>query len=430
MTLLPSTRRGTWLLATAAWAGLSAAAWFVVPVLPRVEWRDLPDGHVVVSILPVGPTIVMHKVPGMGFPEGPVVTLNVNSGRRLDLFDTDGSLPGFQLSPDGLWVLLHDPKGIRLLDAKSGAAVAPEITDAKTAMFGDPTFSPDGSLLAYADGINGRPVIRIFDLGARQSAAVLPDAIPPVAFDHGCHRLACRAQVGEDYEGRVLDWPGGSVRWHLPVQPWDWCEFSPAGDRLFRFGFVGSKVQVCCVNLVTGQSAWELPPEGPSCLPGDKSQFFIANIADGRESVSVRDARTGQLLGRITLNPGETLAAAYDWASPTAAAVLASSQEPTDRLGQWMEKAAPWLGVHAASGRIRLLDIFTGGTICVFPGGGGEGSFLPDGSVMLERRGIIQIWDIPPRKPLTWFACAAVVIALPLAGLAWRRTRRLRREVA
>jgi hypothetical protein len=41
-----------------------------------------------------------------------------------------------------------------------------------------------------------------------------------------------------------------------------------------------------------------------------------------------------------------------------------------------------------------------------------------------------HIWDMPPRKPLPWFALAAAVLALPLAGLAWRRSRRLRREVA
>ena len=33
----------------------------------------------------------------------------------------------------------------------------------------------------------------------------------------------------------------------------------------------------------------------------------------------------------------------------------------------------------------------------------------------------IGIWELPPRKPLTWFALVAAILALPLAGLAWRR---------
>jgi hypothetical protein len=36
------------------------------------------------------------------------------------------------------------------------------------------------------------------------------------------------------------------------------------------------------------------------------------------------------------------------------------------------------------------------------------------------------IWDIPPRKSLTWFAAGAAILALPIALVAWRRTRKLR----
>jgi hypothetical protein len=56
----------------------------------------------------------------------------------------------------------------------------------------------------------------------------------------------------------------------------------------------------------------------------------------------------------------------------------------------------------------------------------------PDGRMAINARqdGQLEFWDIPPRKPLTWFALAAAVLALPLAGLAWRRSRRLRREAA
>jgi hypothetical protein len=37
-----------------------------------------------------------------------------------------------------------------------------------------------------------------------------------------------------------------------------------------------------------------------------------------------------------------------------------------------------------------------------------------------------SIWDIPPRKSLTWFAAGAAILALPIAFVAWRRTRKLR----
>jgi len=43
-----------------------------------------------------------------------------------------------------------------------------------------------------------------------------------------------------------------------------------------------------------------------------------------------------------------------------------------------------------------------------------------------DTRGGLQIWDIPPRKSLTWFAVGAALLALPIALLAWRRISNLR----
>jgi hypothetical protein len=37
-----------------------------------------------------------------------------------------------------------------------------------------------------------------------------------------------------------------------------------------------------------------------------------------------------------------------------------------------------------------------------------------------------QIWDIPPRKSLTWFTAGAALLALPIAVIARRRVRKLR----
>jgi hypothetical protein len=37
-----------------------------------------------------------------------------------------------------------------------------------------------------------------------------------------------------------------------------------------------------------------------------------------------------------------------------------------------------------------------------------------------------SVWDIPPRKSLTWFAAGAALLALPIALVSWCRTRKLR----
>jgi hypothetical protein len=38
----------------------------------------------------------------------------------------------------------------------------------------------------------------------------------------------------------------------------------------------------------------------------------------------------------------------------------------------------------------------------------------------------VEVWDIPPRKSLTWFAAGAALLALPPLLIARRRVRRLR----
>ena len=53
----------------------------------------------------------------------------------------------------------------------------------------------------------------------------------------------------------------------------------------------------------------------------------------------------------------------------------------------------------------------------------------PDGAALISKDRSTQtatLWDIPPRKSLTWFAAGAALLALPIALVAWRRTRKLR----
>jgi hypothetical protein len=42
----------------------------------------------------------------------------------------------------------------------------------------------------------------------------------------------------------------------------------------------------------------------------------------------------------------------------------------------------------------------------------------------------VEVWDIPPRKSLTWFVAGAALFALPAVVIARRRVRRFRKEAA
>jgi hypothetical protein len=433
MRLVPRSPRGTWLFATALWLGLCAAAWEILPALPAVEWRDLPAGYYVADVLPAGPSIVMvgGEMCALAGSTGPVVVLDTGTGRRRDVLKHFG--PNLRMSPDGRWAEMRDAEGVRLRDTDSMKVISLQVSDPKSAVAGEPTFSIDAALFAYCDRIDDLPVVRIFDVRAGRPVGIVRDGVPPLAFDPAGRRLVCGAEVGQAYECRVVDWPAGTVLWHLPLYPWGRFEFSSTGDRLFRLGQdERSQSRVCCVDLATGQPVWEIPVAGNSCLPGDKSRVFTTDHASGAAAptVEVRAARDGELLGCLTFAAGETLSDGSYWASPAGPVVAVQSADPLDRIGEWLRRWVPWLGVEPAPGRIRLVDLVTGRTTCVVPGGGGQAFFLPDGRLATFPRGVVQVWDIPPRKPLSWFAVAAGVLALPPAWLARRRIRRLRQQAA
>ena len=77
----------------------------------------------------------------------------------------------------------------------------------------------------------------------------------------------------------------------------------------------------------------------------------------------------------------------------------------------------------------KLLEAETGRQLLVVTGADDlTAAYAPDGKslAILDAAGTLTVWDTPPRKPLTWFATAAVAIAVPVVLPARRRARRLR----
>jgi hypothetical protein len=90
--------------------------------------------------------------------------------------------------------------------------------------------------------------------------------------------------------------------------------------------------------------------------------------------------------------------------------------------------------------RLKIIDLASGDTLGMTyhyanPIYSGYVDYSTDGrflaiSFAQDEEFHLHVWDVPPRKPLTWFAAGAVLLILPLAWLARRRVRRLRRAAA
>jgi hypothetical protein len=59
----------------------------------------------------------------------------------------------------------------------------------------------------------------------------------------------------------------------------------------------------------------------------------------------------------------------------------------------------------------------------------GQFGWSPDGTLLaIAGETMLAVWDVPPRKRLSWFAVGAALCAFPPFLIARRRVRRLRRE--
>jgi WD40 repeat protein len=164
----------------------------------------------------------------------------------------------------------------------------------------------------------------------------------------------------------------------------------------------------------------------------DASRYVTWTSAPGRYRVGIWDVKTGDEVA------SHYIGGIVDWArfKPTvspqgnmiAAATLTSTPDTIGtllrRVGfSWPAPTEP----HFQS--VTLVSANSGQLIATVRGDAEFARWSPDGSMLAtvdQDEKTIRIWDIPPRKPLTWFAAGAALLALPIAFVAWRRVRTLR----
>src|SRR5205085_5464419 len=104
--------------------------------------------------------------------------------------------------------------------------------------------------------------------------------------------------------------------------------------------------------------------------------------------------------------------------SPDGRTLLVACRGRPGALG----RAADWLGWAWLAALVPnhwglLLDAADGRELGVVPGDVSDAHWSPDGrSVAVIANGeTVQVWDVPPRKPLAWFAAGVGLLAPPLA---------------
>jgi hypothetical protein len=470
MRLLPRSARGTWLLAAAVWVAGCALAWCILPPVPRGT-AFLP-GVSLHQLLGFGPDCASALVmrgsphePGQVSTLQSVVLIDTATGQSAaTLVARTKYVEVLGRSRDGKTWLLADyaEDDDRLIQIDLIARTVEPLTISPTAveqgMFD--RLSPDGRLAAICCPPMGllsrdpeKSGLFLWDTVAKKQRAFLEKLNPPYEFSADGRWLTAAIPGRRPRCIGVVDLETLQVReTRVPASnmPFDRGCLSDDGSHLVQnmsvsdgHDFGDAAFRAICWNLTTGAEIVQIDgaPLGRLTFSRDSRHLVIApNLSGGIRCYDLTNAgRRTDLLAANNISMD---------ISPGGRFFLATKYAPSPLPWRRIIRA---LGLNWNVGRDEraygeVFDAATGSSYGIIPGKGQSLSdtnrwstsldcgWAPDGrSLAVEDDSDPNrwyIWDIPPRKPLTWFALAAAVLALPLAGPAWRRSRRLRREVA
>jgi hypothetical protein len=463
MCLLPRSPAGTWTLAAIMSAATCVVVWVFLPVLPRTNLRLPPDAE----LLGLGPNaetaLVLRNAwcpNGEDFDHQVLEMFETSSGRSTAiLIDNCGHISVSGTSADGqTWLLCETgitrPRLLRLdLPTCTIHPLTANIPDSR--YFGH-ELSPDGRLCVLEEKATNSLVV--WDAILDKQHALLPGLTSPMAFAVDSRSFV--AVIAEPTKNRVsvIDLTTMATRQTLTV---NW-ESASEMIREVRLNADGSYViaeisgweefspRTWCCNVATGRLRF-----GGASLPcGEHGRLVGHNtiVAEMYDSPGLKwfDLDTGEQTATAPSEHGAPWGLSPD-GKTVMAFVVEKGNGPIEGLAKrigfnWPFRSSGRVGVafyDAASGRhmgnvpaqwdqhfIPHLPEWRGPRMICAPNGrvmAIGNAYQPDKP---EHWGQWTLWDIPPRKSLTWFAIATAVLALPLAAVAWRRSRHLRREAA
>jgi hypothetical protein len=456
MRLFPRSRRGNWLLAGAVWCAACAGLWWALPVVPRAVMR-LPEEFALIGFGPDGRTgLAVHSHSTPAFSDDrrndTIELLEIPTGQpRVTLCRDCRQVQVIGRSADRQRWLLFEEWGsesrYHFLDL--------EVPKARTFNWaelpapikrGTPLcVSSNGQFCALdwvGRGGGLETGFTIWDVVNNRVHASFTGIGRPAAFSQDSHSFAAIVD-GEPHSVRVYDLRNlqarGTFRF-LGTSQLASLWLSEHGS------FVAGRYErdLICGELATGEIR-------------ARQRGFLAHFAPGEEVLLTVQSSIDQ--------PDDNIASWNDCSTE-----LCRHQESFERIEDIDQINASnngrlvvirHSGSHGVLGEIcsrlgmasflldptqecrgAIFDAQTGSKLGEIPFMCGWRDdprryspfetldWSPDDKTLLTLRpGTLstwEIWDIPPRKSLMWFAAGAALLALPIALLAWRRTRKLR----
>jgi len=447
MRLLSRSRRGTWALAAAAWLVGYGIIWWDLPVRPRAEWRAgrpcnvvglLADNRTVVTLDDYDASLSAPRAARF-WRDGvaaapPSVPTAASESARTAVIAPDGESvlvavqrihPNHTLSYEFRLVQPGDISGKVLLSTPEQIGIA--VTGI--------ALSADGRTLAFAYLANGAWMADVWDCDRPRRLLRVPAGSPMALSPDG----RWFAAAGE------LD-PASSREWTITL--WDVHSGRRVASDVFPNIYITARFVRDGVLLAGGggtvvvrdaaadrELARRAVPDGIVVAPDETGVLCATYAADQSRRLGRWEWESGDCRYRDVLlsEPDELLG--WPWPSPDGRVIAfdAKRVRPAPDVVHRLRLDAAWVWMVGPGESVRLFGAADARLIGTIPGIQ-QVTFGRDGrsiaTVTVEDRRVIQLWDVPPRKPLAWFASAAGVWALPVAWLARRRTRKLASGVA
>jgi WD40 repeat protein len=446
MRLLPRSPRGTWLLAAAIWMVECAVLWRALPVQPRAT-TVVSGLNRVLGFGPDGRSVLFDDLShtDSDWPECNLIRAwDIENGSVRTVTPVPANVETRALSPDGRWLAVGERHGdierVRIIDLATGQEDQLGHPTGAPVRYGDAVFSPDSRWLAVEEQeAKDQPGARLWNLVERRPGAFLT-AFAMARFSPDGQRLATMERFADSPDGAadfaVWEVATGRELTRLRKPPLGGVVMLTPDRSGLCLGLGSNSSgttggQYVCWDIADGHERWSVRDKVEVGTPVAGGRWLAMSDEDpttGKSDAVVLDTNDGTVVNRIELGPNRWLV----YAGPDGRTLLIMSRQPLglDLLRQWLAKLGLPGQQPDETTHLELLDAATGRRMFSFSGD--DVAYSADGQSLAASysSGGLAVWDIPPRKPLTWFVVAAALLALPVAWLARRRVRRLRRAIA
>jgi hypothetical protein len=463
MRLLPRSAKGTWLLATAEWLGLCAVVLTFLPVMPRA-YIHVPADSELVGLGPNADLALLERHVWLMSDDDerePTLELfDVFTGRSLaTVMERVSNIWLRRQSADGqTWLLTQYGDHSKLLRFDlSTRSLHPLSAPLDQSNVSYEATSRDCRLCVLSDKSTGSLIL--WDAINDRQRADLPGLGRPVAISDDGKSLVAITTNNDDRRMSVLNLSDLSTRFSTT---WEGEQFASPINAFVNADGTYAGLTESFLGLNNLSHCWNVAA-GTRCFGSGTTQHGESGRLVGRDTLIVESSlnEPGLCLRWVDLNTGETKRTApidkwSPWGvSPTGDTVALWVKAEQSGAIRWLVERVGLRWPFSVADRIgpTFFDAQTGKHLGQIPPQwvashmydhpklippprrwSSDGRFIaigedrnpPDQRDWSE----YQLWDVPPRKPLGWFALTAGIVALPFAWLARRRVRRLQREAA